>query len=41
MTPEAVYRMEAAVLTKRGFNVVEMIDLEPYDKMHAMIVAHR
>jgi fibrillarin-like pre-rRNA processing protein len=39
MAPEAVYRMEAATLTKRGFNVLEMIDLEPYDKMHAMIVA--
>ena len=39
MAPESVYRQEASILEKRGFNVKEIVDLEPYDKAHAMIVA--
>jgi fibrillarin-like pre-rRNA processing protein len=41
LTPETVYRQEAAILRNRGFNVKETINLEPYDKAHAMIVAQR
>ena len=41
MAPEAVYQQEARILKKRGFNVTEIIDLEPYDKAHAMIVAQK
>jgi fibrillarin-like pre-rRNA processing protein len=41
MDPEAVYRQEAGILRKRGFDVVEVVNLEPFDKMHAMIVAQR
>lgn len=41
MAPEAVYRQEAGVLRKRGFNVLEVVDLEPFDKAHAMIVAQK
>jgi len=41
MMPEAVYRQEANILRNRGFNVKEVVDLEPYDKAHAMIVAQR
>jgi fibrillarin-like pre-rRNA processing protein len=41
MSPEAVYRQEANILRNRGFNVKETVDLEPYDKAHAMIVAQR
>ena len=41
MAPEAVYRQEAAVLRKRGFEVAEVVNLEPFDKAHAMIVAHK
>jgi fibrillarin-like pre-rRNA processing protein len=39
MAPEAVYRQEATILRNRGFDVKEVVDLEPYDKAHAMIVA--
>jgi len=41
MSPEAVYKQEASILRKRGFDVKEVVDLEPYDKAHAMIVAQR
>ena len=41
MAPEAVYRQEAGILRKRGFEVKETVDLDPDDKMHAMIVAQR
>jgi fibrillarin-like pre-rRNA processing protein len=39
--PLVVYKQEAKVLKKRGFNVKEIVRLEPYDKAHAMIVAQR
>jgi fibrillarin-like pre-rRNA processing protein len=39
--PDAVYQQEAEVLRKRGFEVKEIVRLEPYDKAHAMIVAQR
>ena len=39
--PLAVYKQEAKVLKNRGFNVKEVVRLEPYDKAHAMIVAQR
>jgi len=39
--PEVVYQQEVRVLEKRGFDVEEVVSLEPYDKAHAMIVAHR
>jgi fibrillarin-like rRNA methylase len=29
------------VLEKRGFRIEEIVNLEPYDKAHAMIVAQR
>jgi len=41
MDPEAVYRQEANILRKRGFDVKEVLNLEPFDKAHAMIVAQR
>jgi fibrillarin-like pre-rRNA processing protein len=41
MNPEAVYRQEANVLRNRGFDVKEAVNLEPFDKAHAMIVAQR
>ena len=41
MAPEAVYRQEANILRNRGFNVMEVVDLEPFDKAHAMIVAQK
>jgi fibrillarin-like pre-rRNA processing protein len=39
--PLEVYRQEAKVLRKRGFDVKEIVRLEPYDKAHAMVVAQR
>jgi len=39
--PLAVYKQEAKVLKKRGFDIKEIVRLEPYDKAHAMIVAQR
>ena len=39
--PAAVYKQEAMILKKRGFDVKEILQLEPYDKAHAMIVAQR
>ncbi len=41
MDPEAVYRQEAGILRKRGFNVAEVVNLDPFDKLHAMIVAQK
>jgi fibrillarin-like pre-rRNA processing protein len=39
--PTEVYQQEARVLKNRGFDVREIIRLEPYDKAHAMIIAQR
>jgi fibrillarin-like pre-rRNA processing protein len=39
--PAEVYEQEAKVLRKRGFDVKEVVRLDPYDKAHAMIVAQR
>lgn len=41
MAPEAVYQQEARVLRKRGFDVKEIVPLDPYDKAHAMIIAQK
>jgi fibrillarin-like pre-rRNA processing protein len=41
LPPSVVYQMEAKVLEKRGFQVEQVVDLEPYDIAHAMIVAQR
>jgi fibrillarin-like pre-rRNA processing protein len=41
MSPQAVYQQEARVLRKRGFDVKEIVELDPYDKAHAMIVAQK
>jgi len=37
--PAEVYQQEARVLKNRGFAVEQVVQLEPYDKAHAMIVA--
>jgi len=38
-SPSEIYKQEANYLRKRGFDVKEIIDLEPYEKDHAMIYA--
>ncbi|MCX8153753.1 MAG: fibrillarin-like rRNA/tRNA 2'-O-methyltransferase [Candidatus Bathyarchaeota archaeon] len=37
--PHSVYKQESEVLRRRDFHVQEIVQLEPYDKAHAMIVA--
>jgi len=37
--PSEVYKREIYTLRDRGFQVKEVVHLEPYDKAHAMIVA--
>jgi len=37
--PSEVYKQEVYTLRDRGFQVKEVVHLEPYDKAHAMIVA--
>jgi fibrillarin-like pre-rRNA processing protein len=39
--PSEVYQREIGILKTRGFEVREVIHLEPYDKAHVMIVAER
>jgi fibrillarin-like pre-rRNA processing protein len=39
--PSEIYLREVKVLRSRGFSVEEVVQLEPYDKAHAMIVAQR
>jgi len=39
--PSEVYRQEIDTLKVRGFQIEEVVHLEPYDKAHAMIVAQR
>ncbi|UCG36430.1 MAG: fibrillarin-like rRNA/tRNA 2'-O-methyltransferase [Candidatus Bathyarchaeota archaeon] len=37
--PTDIYRQEIGVLKSRGFRIREVLQLEPYDKAHAMIVS--
>ncbi|MBS7639751.1 fibrillarin-like rRNA/tRNA 2'-O-methyltransferase [Candidatus Bathyarchaeota archaeon] len=37
--PSEVYKREIAILEKNGFQIYQVIHLEPYDKDHAMILA--
>lgn len=37
--PTEIYDQEAKVLRDHGFNIQEIIKLEPYDKAHALIVS--
>ena len=41
MAPQDVYKQEANILRKRGYDVKEIVELDPYDKAHAMIVAQK
>ena len=38
--PAEVYRREVKVMETHGFIIEQLVQLEPYDKAHAMIVAH-
>jgi len=39
--PEQVYKEEAEKLRKSGFEIIEQINLEPYEEKHAMIVCRK
>jgi fibrillarin-like pre-rRNA processing protein len=39
--PSEIYDREVKNLKKRGFNIQDVVHLEPYDKAHAMVVAQR
>jgi fibrillarin-like pre-rRNA processing protein len=39
--PSDVYREEMSTLKNRGFKIEQVVQLEPYDKAHAMIVAKK
>ena len=38
-TPSEIYKKEIRTLQERGFHVTELVDLEPYDRAHIMVVA--
>jgi len=39
--PQQVYMEEAEKLKKAGFSILQITDLEPYERKHAMIVARK
>ena len=39
--PSEIYRQEISVLKARGFRIRQVVNLEPYDKAHAMILARK
>ena len=39
--PEQVYEEEKQKLKKAGFTIIDLIDLEPYEAKHAMILARK
>jgi len=39
--PSDVYREEVGTLKNRGFRIEQVVQLEPYDRAHAMIVAKK
>ena len=41
MDPDMFMSRRPNILRKRDFDVREIVNLEPFDKMHAMIVAQR
>jgi fibrillarin-like pre-rRNA processing protein len=39
--PQEVFQKETAILESRGFNVKQVVGLEPFDKAHVMVVAQK
>jgi fibrillarin-like pre-rRNA processing protein len=39
--PTEIYKREISILKKRGFSIIERINLEPYEKAHSMVIASR
>ena len=36
-----IYEQEISILRNRGFYIEDVVELEPYDKAHAMVVAKK
>lgn len=41
MSPASVFSQEKRILVERGFEIVDTVRLEPYERDHAMIVARK
>lgn len=41
LSPSTVFSRETRTLVERGFKILDTVRLEPYEKDHAMIVAHK
>ena len=39
--PQEIYKQEAKILKKRGFKILNILNLEPFDKSHAMILGQK
>ncbi len=39
LEPSEVFKREISVLEKRGFEIIDMVHLEPFDRDHAMVYA--
>jgi fibrillarin-like pre-rRNA processing protein len=39
--PQEIFQKETAILESRGFNINQVVGLEPFDKAHAMVVAQK
>jgi fibrillarin-like pre-rRNA processing protein len=39
--PQSIYKQEEKVLKRRGYKIKNIINLEPYDKSHAMILGQK
>jgi fibrillarin-like pre-rRNA processing protein len=37
--PSEVFKQQIEILKQRGFEIVDMVHLEPFDKDHAMVYA--
>ncbi len=40
-SPDKIYKQESEKLKKNGFDVLQLIDLEPHQEKHAMVVAKK
>jgi fibrillarin-like pre-rRNA processing protein len=39
--PSVVYQKEINILEGRAFHIIKVVDLEPYDKAHTMVIAQK
>jgi fibrillarin-like pre-rRNA processing protein len=39
LDPKKIYTTQENILEKEGFRIIELIELDPYEKDHAMAIA--